>query len=316
MQDTLIKALAAGYERIVAWADILDRINVYPVPDGDTGRNLVITLSALRNKPLDPEAFNQEILLSARGNSGNIAARFLAGFLDSKDLAALPESAETGRNLAYQAVSDPQPGTMLSLYDTLVTSLKKTPPEGTGQWAVAVIRDLEEAVKMTREQLPQLREAGVVDAGALGMLVFLDPMLNVLAGRQVRQSFLLDDLKETLDLSETRQTRGYEGYCLDVVLKVGQEETERMKQILKTGESLVTISGGGCLKVHLHTADKDKARQGLSSLGTILSWAEDDLAEQTSRFSESKQKPNYSYHDRCRRFYDQKSGPGLGNYSS
>ena len=105
----------------MAWADILDRINVYPVPDGDTGRNLVITLSALRNGSLDPRTFNQEILLSARGNSGNIAARFLAGFLDSRDLTALPESAEIGRNLAYQAVSDPQPGTMLSLYDTLVT---------------------------------------------------------------------------------------------------------------------------------------------------------------------------------------------------
>ena len=290
MQDTLIKALAAGYERIVAWADILDRINVYPVPDGDTGRNLVITLGTLRNRPLDPEAFNQEILLSARGNSGNIAARFLAGFLDSNDLAALPESAKAGRDLAYQAVSDPQPGTMLSLYDALVTSLNKTPPERTGRWADAVIRDLKEAVIMTREQLPQLREAGVVDAGALGMLVFLDSLLNVLAGRQVRQSFLLDDLKETLDLSETRQTRGYEGYCLDVVLKGEEEETERMKQILKSEESLVTISGEGCLKVHLHTTDKDKTREGLSSLGAILSWAEDDLAEQTSRFSESKKK--------------------------
>ena len=232
-QDTLIKALATGYERVVAWADILDRINVYPVPDGDTGRNLVITLSALRNSSLDPRTFNQEILLSARGNSGNIAARFLAGFLDSRDLAALPESAEIGRNLAYQAVSDPQPGTMLSLYDTLVTSLKKTPPEGTGQWADAVIRDLEEAVKMTRVQLPQLREAGVVDAGALGMLVFLNPFLNVLAGRQVRYSFFMDDLKESLDLSETRHNRGYQGYCLDVVLKVAREETEMMKQILK-----------------------------------------------------------------------------------
>ncbi|MGC1403568.1 MAG: DegV family protein [Thermodesulfobacteriota bacterium] len=286
-QDTLIKALATGYERVVAWADILDRINVYPVPDGDTGRNLVITLSALRNSSLDPRTFNQEILLSARGNSGNIAARFLAGFLDSRDLAALPESAEIGRNLAYQAVSDPQPGTMLSLYDTLVTSLKKTPPEGTGQWADAVIRDLEEAVKMTRVQLPQLREAGVVDAGALGMLVFLNPFLNVLAGRQVRYSFFMDDLKESLDLSETRHNRGYQGYCLDVVLKVAREETEMMKQILKTEESLVTISGEGCLKIHLHTTDKDKARQGLSSFGAILSWAEDDLAEQTSRFSES-----------------------------
>ena len=288
-QDTLIKALATGYERVVAWADILDRINVYPVPDGDTGRNLVITLSALRNSSLDPRTFNQEILLSARGNSGNIAARFLAGFLDSRDLAALPESAEIGRNLAYQAVSDPQPGTMLSLYDTLVTSLKKTPPEGTGQWADAVIRDLEEAVKMTRVQLPQLREAGVVDAGALGMLVFLNPFLNVLAGRQVRYSFFMDDLKESLDLSETRQNRGYQGYCLDVVLKVAREETEMMKQILKDEESLVTISGEGCLKIHLHTTDKDKARQGLSSFGSILSWAEDDLAEQTSRFSESPQ---------------------------
>ena len=286
-QDTLIKALATGYERVVAWADILDRINVYPVPDGDTGRNLVITLSALRNSSLDPRTFNQEILLSARGNSGNIAARFLAGFLDSRDLAALPESAEIGRNLAYQAVSDPQPGTMLSLYDTLVTSLKKTPPEETGQWADAVIRDLEEAVKMTRVQLPQLREAGVVDAGALGMLVFLNPFLNVLAGRQVRYSFFMDDLKESLDLSETRQNRGYQGYCLDVVLKVAREETEMMKQILKDEESLVTISGEGCLKIHLHTTDKDKARQDLSSFGAILSWAEDDLAEQTSRFSES-----------------------------
>ncbi len=78
-----MKALAAGYEKIVAWADTLDRINVYPVPDGDTGRNLVITLGPLRNNPSSPDLIIHEILLSARGNSGNIAARFLAGFLQS-----------------------------------------------------------------------------------------------------------------------------------------------------------------------------------------------------------------------------------------
>jgi dihydroxyacetone kinase-like predicted kinase len=66
--------------RIVAWADILDRINVYPVPDGDTGRNLVITLGACRNINGDPDSLSREILLSARGNSGNIVAGFLAGF--------------------------------------------------------------------------------------------------------------------------------------------------------------------------------------------------------------------------------------------
>ena len=100
MYDNLIKALAAGYERIVAWADILDRINVYPVPDGDTGRNLAITLSALRNISGDADSISREVLLSARGNSGNIAARFLAGFFRGKDLASLPASAEFGRDLA------------------------------------------------------------------------------------------------------------------------------------------------------------------------------------------------------------------------
>ena len=76
-----MNALALAYERLVAWADILDRINVYPVPDGDTGRNLVITLSACRNINGDPDSVSREILRAARGNSGNIAAGFLKGFM-------------------------------------------------------------------------------------------------------------------------------------------------------------------------------------------------------------------------------------------
>ncbi|HYQ61234.1 MAG TPA: hypothetical protein VEP29_09285, partial [Desulfatiglandales bacterium] len=88
-----MNALAVGYERIVAWADILDRINVYPVPDGDTGRNLVITLSACKNTDEAPESLSREILRSARGNSGNIVAGFLAGFLTCRDLSSLPAAA-------------------------------------------------------------------------------------------------------------------------------------------------------------------------------------------------------------------------------
>ncbi len=97
MYVDLMKAVAAGYERIVAWADILDRINVFPVPDGDTGRNLVITLGACRNINGDLNSLISEILLSARGNSGNIAAGFLAGFLPCKELSSLCASAEAGR---------------------------------------------------------------------------------------------------------------------------------------------------------------------------------------------------------------------------
>lgn len=288
MYDHLIKAVAAGYERIVAWADVLDRINVYPVPDGDTGRNLVITLGACRNTNGDLNSLISEILLSARGNSGNIAAAFLAGFLTCKELSSLPASAEAGRDLGYRAVPNPQQGTMLSLFDALSTSLKRTPPEGTGIWVDCVIHDMEETVRNTREQLPELKEAGVIDAGALGMLIFLDPLLNTLAGRTVRPSLFTDDLKDSFNVSATWQNRKYQGYCFDVLLKVGQEEQEVVKHVMDVGESVVTMPNGEHLKVHFHASDRERVRQDLIAVGAILSWAEDDLAEQTIRFSESR----------------------------
>jgi len=290
MHHDFMKAFTAGYERIVAWADILDRINVYPVPDGDTGRNLVITLSPIRNISQNPDSLSPELLLSARGNSGNIAARFLDGFLGCRDLTALPASAEAGRDLAYQAVSHPQPGTMLSLFDTMVASLKRTPPEETGKWVESVIQDLEEAVRKTPEQLPELRKAGVVDAGALGMLVFFDPVLNILAGRTIRPPLFTSELKDSFNLSETWQNQEYQGYCLDVVLKIENEGREVMNHILDVGESVVAMPSGGCLKVHLHATHRERARRDLAAMGTILGWAEDDLAEQTFRFGEPKKK--------------------------
>jgi DegV family protein with EDD domain len=288
MYLALMNALALGYERIVAWADILDRINVYPVPDGDTGRNLAITLAACRNISGDSDSLSREILLSARGNSGNIVAGFLAGFLTCKDLSSLPASAEAGRDLAYRAVPNPQQGTMISLFDTLVTSLKKNPPEETGRWVEAVIHDMEETVRNTREQLPELKKAGVVDAGALGMLVFFDPLLNTLAGRAVRPSLFMDNLKDSFNLSGSWQDRNYQGYCLDVLLKIDHEEQEVVKHIMDVGESVVAMPHGECLKVHLHATDRERVRQDLTSIGAILSWAEDDLAEQTFRFSEPR----------------------------
>jgi len=290
MYPAFMNALALGYERIVAWADILDRINVYPVPDGDTGRNLAITLAACRNISEDPDSLSREILLSARGNSGNIVAGFLAGFLTCKDLSSLPASAEAGRDLAYRAVPNPQQGTMISLFDTLVTSLKKNPPEETGRWVEAVIHDMEETVRNTREQLPELKKAEVVDAGALGMLVFFDPLLNTLAGRAVRPSLFMDNLKDSFNLSGSWQDRNYQGYCLDVLLKIDHEEQEVVKHIMDVGESVVAMPHGECLKVHLHATDRERVRQDLTSVGAILSWAEDDLAEQTFRFSEPRKK--------------------------
>jgi DegV family protein with EDD domain len=291
MHETLVNALFAGYERIVAWADILDRINVYPVPDGDTGRNLVMTLSALRNPWHDEERLGREILLTARGNSGNIVARFLAGFLRCEDLSSLPASVEAGRDLAYKAVADPHPGTMLSLFDAFAESLKANPPERTGVWVDAVAYDLEASVKATTQQLQELREAGVVDSGALGMLVFFDPLLRILAGRGVRDSGFTEELKNFFSLSGTLKKQKHRGYCLDVVLKLGQEEQAVMGHLMQVGESVVAMPEGDCLKIHLHTIDRERLKQSLATHGSILTWGEDDLAEQTLHFSKPEKQP-------------------------
>ena len=288
MYDNLIKGVAAGYERIVAWADILDRINVYPVPDGDTGRNLVMTLGACKNINSNLDSLISEMLLLARGNSGNIAAGFLAGFLTCNGLSSLCASGEAGRDLAYRAIPNPQQGTMISLFDALCTSLKKTPPEETGTWVDSIIDELEETVRNTRDQLPELKKAGVVDAGALGMFVFLDPLLNTLAGRSARPSFFTDDLKDSFNVAANWQDRKYQGYCFDVLLKVEQEEREIIKHVMDMGESVVAMPDGEYLKVHLHASDRERVKQDLTAVGAILSWAEDDLSEQTIRFSEFK----------------------------
>jgi hypothetical protein len=118
------------------------------------------------------------------------------------------------------------------------------------------------------------------------MLVFLDPLLNTLAGRSVKPSFFTDDLKDSFNVSATWQDREYQGYCFDVVLKVEQEEQKVIKHVVDLGESVVAMPDGERLKVHLHANDRERVRQDLTAIGAILSWAEDDLAEQTIRFSE------------------------------
>ena len=100
MDAPFAQALIAGVERVTAWADLLDEINVFPVADGDTGRNLVVSLSPLRRIALGREQIIRELLLSARGNSGNIAARFFSGLL----------MADASTNLGRRHPAGPGPG--------------------------------------------------------------------------------------------------------------------------------------------------------------------------------------------------------------
>ena len=167
-------AYTAGVERLKAWSDVLDDINVFPVADGDTGRNLIVSLAPLRYPDKDRETTITRLLLSARGNSGNIAARFFGGLLMADSYRLLPKAVKEGRDLAWQAVHNPVQGTLLTVFDALAVFLKDYPFEGTPEYVSRIIDRLEMAVLSTPELLPKLKKG----ESSTGLCYFLgEPMM-------------------------------------------------------------------------------------------------------------------------------------------
>ena len=275
----------AGGRSLVIWADVLDRINVFPVPDGDTGRNLAVTLAPLQRDISDPEVLKTRILQSARGNSGNIAAGFFCGFLEAEDPLDLTEACRKGRDLAYATIRHPVQGTMLSLFDALVDALDHTPPGKSEDWASRVTNALESATVGTRSQLPELEAAGVVDAGALGMFLFFRTCFSAVTGRDKDSQALPSALRPFLHPSETWKAGMSEGYCLDAVIRTETQGGRAMDALADLGDSAIAASRGEVLKIHLHTGDRQRAREELEKIGEIVGWSSDDLAVQTRQFT-------------------------------
>jgi len=182
MDKKIQEALIIGVERLTAWSDLLDDINVFPVADGDTGRNLITSLSPLRDVADNHENTVRKLLFSARGNSGNIAALFFSGLLTADSVENLPAASKLGRDRAWHAISDPVQGTMLDVLDALAQSMEKYDIKENDRNVSEIIDNLKDAVRSTHELLPKLKDAGVVDSGALGMFIFFEGFLKTLVG--------------------------------------------------------------------------------------------------------------------------------------
>ena len=230
MEQNLQKSFIAGLERLIARADLLDSINVFPIADGDTGRNLSVSLFPLRDVGQPKENIIHQLLLSARGNSGNIASQFFSAFCAMENLSEMAKSAKEGAKKAWQAVSNPRKGTMLSVFDALAEALTdEIKPDR--ETVEKIIGSLEKAVHDTYEQLPRLQEAGVVDAGALGIYIFFQGFFYTLAGipddcRPVRETF-----ENRLKISSTFEEKTESGYCVDFVVKAPRYSPEELKII-------------------------------------------------------------------------------------
>ena len=285
MMTDFQKAHIKGVERVAAWADVLDVINVFPVADGDTGRNLLISLTPLRFLKNNREETVNKLLLSARGNSGNIAARFFSEFLGADSYAGLAQAAKSGRDQAWRAVSKPIPGTMLTVLDALVDFLGKSNFENKTEYVDTIIDLLEKSVKSTPELLPKLKSAGVVDSGALGIYIFLEGFFKSLIGQHDEFRPISTIFDGLLEISPSYQLEIKEGYCVDTVIHLDEYAEDKVTRLRRYSESAVVIPHKDYLKIHLHTKNSREARAQIESLGDVIHWTDDNLGSQIRDFT-------------------------------
>ena len=184
--------------------------------------------------------------------------------------------------MAYGAVSEPKPGTMLSLFDRLADLCSGFPADMHAGWTTALLSSLEQAVADTMQGQQVLQQAGVVDAGALGMYLFFDGFFSRISGTDYCFSPVRACFKDNLRIAASFSRETTAGFCIDAVV----ESAGSLDSALGSDtDSAVVMRSGDYIKVHIHAADRGKAKSALAACGKIISWADDDLAAQTSVFA-------------------------------
>ncbi len=267
------KSFSMGYACLSAWANLLDRINVFPVADGDTGTNLRISLAPLR----EYKEFNAKtpdlLTRCATGNSGNIAAAFFREFCTARGVHDLAEKTSLGRDKAWQAIANPCVGTMLTVFDSLALALASH--DGLTSIYGVLSLELQTAVQTTTGLLPDLREAGVVDSGALGMYIFFDGFFRHLTRQTGKSPSVFDLFSNKLTINRSFKPEVTDGYCVDVLLHV--EEEALRERLTELGESVVVVRDESLYKVHIHTSDPNKLRGQLDMYGDIVKWSDERI---------------------------------------
>ncbi|HEX3468287.1 MAG TPA: DAK2 domain-containing protein [Candidatus Elarobacter sp.] len=293
------KFVAAGTYFLRKYRTVLNDLNVFPVPDGDTGSNMYLTArSALREartvrgEPLATvaAAAARGSLLGARGNSGVILSQMLRGFAhsvrhrDAIDTFGLALGMREAVGAARAALTKPVEGTILSVAgaaadEAYLLAVREPDFYRLGD---AVLRAANDALDRTPEQLPALKEAGVVDAGGAGYCYFLEGALRFIPDQAARTTaFPRRPVRS--NVFSRRQAVGANRYCTEFVLEDAAIEVHPLRDALeKHGDSLLVGGAAPTIKVHLHTADPEAVRTLAARHGTVTRWKREDMAEQHS----------------------------------
>lgn len=291
------KFLAAGTYFLRKYRGVLDDLNVFPVPDGDTGSNMYLTARAAlaaaalkRHAPLAvvAAAAAEGSLLGARGNSGVILAQMFRGFahavrhrdaIDTLQLAvAMKEAVATAR----AALNRPVEGTIVTVAQSAAEEayrLAVHEPDFYRQLS-GVVRVANDALERTPEQLPALREAGVVDAGGAGYLYFIEGVLGFLPENTVRATAF--PRRPVRSKVFTRaQAVGERRFCTEFVLETATIEAHALRDLLAPhGDSLIVAGAAPTLKVHIHTDRPPEIQALAAGHGTLGRLKIEDMAQQ------------------------------------
>ena len=303
----LKRAFLAGAEGLEARKEWINELNVFPVPDGETGTNMTMTiLSAAREAAAIEEptmellakAISSGSLRGARGNSGVILSQLLRGFAkeiagkEKIDVACLARAFHRGTETAYKAVMKPKEGTILTVARGMAEKAQELSEETTDilDFVSQVIEHGDYVLSQTPEMLPVLKQAGVVDSGGQGLMQIVKGCLEGLKGKEAVLGQSTEGTSPAVKVSsppaadiETADIKF--GYCTEFIINLASEfkdsDEKGLKQYLESiGDSLVVVADDEIVKVHVHTNDPGLALQRALTFGSLSRIKIDNMREE------------------------------------
>ena len=289
---------------------LVNSLNVFPVPDGDTGTNMLLTMQAAYNEISSMEDENigriaknvaQGALMGARGNSGVILSQILRGFarvLDNHpemDGLLLSHALSESRNTAYKGVVRPVEGTILTVIKDISIAVENSVTRSTDLATILedAVKAADESVKFTPELLPILKTAGVVDSGGKGLYILLEGILRFIKGQSLDESAVIVRDLSSINFAETMDSVE-DGQDVEVVVDFAPYKTLDLESfyedLLKIGTSIQVGEGDGLYRMHIHTetAKQDEPEALIRQMGEIYKVYKEDLAEQMKRIEAKK----------------------------
>ena len=301
--ELLSKMFLAGAGNIEAKKEYINELNVFPVPDGDTGTNMSLTIMAAAKEVAAMEnptmaelakAISSGSLRGARGNSGVILSQLFRGFskvikeTEEIDVETLAKACVKAKETAYKAVMKPKEGTILTVARGIADKAEELQrrTKDLEEFIPKLIEHAEEVLAQTPEMLPVLKEAGVVDSGGQGLLEVIKGAYDAFLGKEVDYSQIQPVASgTTTKVSPEVNAEIKFGYCTEFIIMLEKEFTEndelKFKEYLESiGDSIVCVADDDVVKIHVHTNDPGLAIQRALTYGQLTRMKIDNMREE------------------------------------